>query len=124
VHNHPVICFFVPDCNFLNLLKFILRNEIFNNQVFKLELVSQLVNSVIHVISFPVKIIRRSIEHFLSFIQLSPQLRKLLSLELKLFLDAVELVLGVQEVILLLFQLLLQVLFLLIFDFQLLLGLF
>ena len=68
--------------------------------MFKLELIGQLKNSVIHVISLSVKIFLSSAKKSLSFIVLSPDFLKFLVFEVKFLLQGIELVFSVEIVLL------------------------
>ena len=63
-----------------------------NDQVFKLQLVSQLVDRIEHVISFPIKVFLAVVEEVLCLVVFTPKLLESRGLVLKLFLDIIELV--------------------------------
>ena len=104
----PVVLLFIPDRLLLVLLEVLWGNEVLNNHVLELKLIGQLVDGIKHVVPLPVKVFLARVQGLAGLVIHLHQVVQLLRLKLKLFLDAVEFVLGIQEVILLLFQLLLQ----------------
>lgn len=56
VADGPVVDLFVPLCNFLVLLELLKGDEVVDDHVLKLELIGQLVNRIVHVVAFPIKI--------------------------------------------------------------------
>ena len=95
----PVVLFLVPFSHSLDFLEFFGNNEVFDDHILRFELVSQLENGVVHVVSLSVKVVLNCVECTLSFIVVPPDLIKLLLLELQLFLQRVELVLSVEVVL-------------------------
>jgi len=66
--NDPVIHFFIPLSHFLILLVLFWRNEIVDNHVFELELISEFIDGIEHVISLPVEVFLSSVELCLGFV--------------------------------------------------------
>lgn len=98
----PVLGLLAPLSDFLDLLEFIHWYEVFNYHSLQLQLVCELVDGIIHVIPLPIEVVLGSLKQTMGFVVLIHELFKLSWFELKLFLDVIELVLGVEEFVLLL----------------------
>jgi len=108
MHNNPVIDVIVPLGDTFILFVFFWRDKVFDDHILEFKLVCQLVDGIKHIIPFAIKIILTAIQLILSFRILLPKVLKFLGFKVKFFLDVVELMLGVQEIKLLLLQFLLE----------------
>jgi hypothetical protein len=118
----PIVVLLVPSCYLLILSEFLWWNKVSNNHILQLKLIGELIYGVVHVIPFPIEVIRETIELLLRLTVLMPDDLKLLGLELDLLLNTVEMMLGSQQLFLLLLELLLDFLLLHLLLLQLLLS--
>lgn len=108
VADRPVVLFVVPLSDFLVLLELERRNHVVNDEILELELVREFVNGVEHVVAFTVKVLRYSLQLFLGMLELRVQLLQLFRLEVEFFLQRRKLSMHGCDVLLLLFETLLE----------------
>jgi len=81
VIDDPVVDLFRPLRNFLVLTELLRRDHILNDHVLQLELVRQLINRIVHIVAFSIKVILNILQHACGFLVLLHELGELVVLE-------------------------------------------
>ena len=119
----PIAQIFVPLGNFFVLAELLGRDQILDDHVLQFELVSELVDGVVHIVPLAIKVLIDTLKFAISTLKLLPELVQLVRLEVELFLEVGEILLHLVRFLFLLLQFHLQLSLLLLLFGQLLSGL-
>lgn len=100
--DYPVIRFFIPFSGLFILSVFFGRYHVLDNRIFEFQLVCELKNSVIHIISFSIKIITNALKLLTSLLVFTVKFSKFVSFKLQFLSQRTKLFFN-QSVILLFF---------------------